>query len=219
MSHILYGVIYLNRKLLWLPTGQERTHTLGLLLCAALFICGCIAGTVAAGFVGSARQLGSTVGDYLAMMSDKTAAPPELLASVIDAYKYHLPAVFLGFSVLGVIFIPVLCAVRGFFLSFSVAVLIRLLGSNGILLVLAAFGISTLITIPCFFILSVTSFSASQYLLRLATSKGGKNPGLPPAGRAVAACALCLVLLFVSALIETYLTPQLINYAAAHISL
>lgn len=198
---------------------QEKTHTMGLLLCAALFVCGCIIGTVSAGFITDTTQLGSTVSDYLAFLSDKAAVQPAFFSSVVDAYKYHLAAVFLGFSILGVFCIPVLSAVRGFFLSFSVSVIIRLLGGKGILLALSMFGISTLVTIPCFFIISVTSFTASQYLLRLSMAKGGKSPGMLPTGSALASCAICLALLFVSALIETYLTPQLIHYAAAHILL
>lgn len=219
MSHILYGVIYLNRRLLWLPIRQDRTHTLGLLLCAVFFVCGCVIGAVAAGFVASADQLGSSVRDYLSLMSDKTSVQPSLMSSVVDAFKYHLLAVFLGSSVLGVFCIPILSAVRGFFLSFSVSVIVRLLGGKAILLTLSMFGISTLITIPCFFILSVIAFSASQNLLRVSLSKSGKAPGMPPAGRTVVVCVVCLALLLASALIETYLTPQLIQNAAAHISL
>jgi stage II sporulation protein M len=136
---------------------------------------------------------------------------------VADNFKYHLAALFLGFSVLGVFCIPALSAVRGFFLSFSVSAIIRLMGSKGILLTLSIFGINTLITIPCFFVLSVSGFSASLYLLRLVFSKNTKNTASPFNSRFFMNCGICLIVLMVSTLIDTYLTPYLISYAASHI--
>jgi uncharacterized membrane protein SpoIIM required for sporulation len=204
---------------MWLPSPKDKTHALGMLLCPCAHYLRLIVGTIAAVFVNDAEQSRCNIKEYLAFLIGQGTKQPDFFASVVEAFKYHLGAVFLGFSVLGVVCIPLLSAVRGFFLSFSVSAIIRLLGGKAILLTLAMFGISTVITVPCFFILSVTSFSASQYLFRLAVSKGSKNPGMLPPGSSVAACVVCLGLLLVAALIDAYLTPQLIGYAAAHITL
>lgn len=213
----IYGVIELNRRLLFLSFNSTKKNYLGLLACGALFLCGCIAGTVAAGFIDDGTKLNEYVTGYLSIFLNDTSPKLSLLASLANNFKYHLTALFLGFSVIGVFILPLLSAVRGFFLSFSAAAIIRLLGSKGILLTLALFGVNTLITIPCFFILSVSAFSASLYLLRLVFSKNLKNVVSPFNSRFFINCGICLIVLIISALIDTYLSPYLISNAVSHI--
>jgi stage II sporulation protein M len=210
-------VIYLNRRFFLVSINSAKTNYLGLLVCAALFLCGCIIGTVTAGFISDGTKLNDYISGYLSIFMRGSSSSPGLMTAIVDCYKYHLFAVFLGFSILGVFCIPVLSAVRGFFLSFSISVIIRLLGSKGILLALSIFGINTLLTIPCFFILSVSAFSASLYILRLVFSKNVKSTVSPFDSRFFLNCGICLVVLMISALIDTYLTPYLISYAASHI--
>ena len=180
-----------------------------------MFLCGCIIGTIAAGFVGDGTKLNEYISGYLSLFLSGTSAKLSLFTAITDNLKYHLFSIFLGFSILGIFCIPLLSAVRGFFLSFTVSTIIRLLGSKGILLVLSIFGVNTLITIPCFFVLSVSAFSASLYLLRL--SKNVKSAVSPFNSRFIMNCGICLIVLIISALIDTYLTPHLISYAASHI--
>ena len=162
-------------------------------------------------------MLNDYITGFLSIFTNDTSPKLSLFSSLANNFKYQLIALFLGFSVIGVFLLPILSAVRGFFLSFSVAAIIRLLGSKGILLTLALFGVNTLITVPCFFIISVSAFSASLYLLRLVFSKNLKNTVSPFSSRFFINCGICLIMLIISALIDTYLSPYLIGYAASHI--
>ncbi len=217
MSHILYGVIYLNKRLFFILPQNDKAHFFGLLICGAMFLCGCIIGTFSAGFVKDGTKLSAILTEYLSFYINGGTDKPDFFTAVIDAYKYHLSAVFLGLSVLGVLCIPLLSAVRGFMLSYSISAIVRLLGGKGALLALSVFGIRAFITIPCFFILCVYAYASSTYIFRQAFSKNMKITASPFNSRTLIACGICLVVLLVSAIIDTYLTPHLIGYAASHI--
>lgn len=217
MSHIYYGVIYLNKRFFLGSLYSDKTRYLGLVICGALFLCGCIIGTVCAGFVSDGTKLNDYISGYLSIFLNGTSMRPNLISSVIDSFKYHMTAALLGFSIIGVFFIPALSAVRGFFLCFSISSIVRLLGGKGILLALSIFGFSTILTIPCFLILSVYSFSASLYIFRLLFTKNAKGTVSPFNSKFFVNCCICVIVLMISALIETYLTPQLIGLAASQI--
>ncbi|NLA86338.1 MAG: hypothetical protein GX847_03455, partial [Clostridiales bacterium] len=153
------------------------------------------------GFVSDGTALNEYISGYLSFFLTDASAEVSLFSAVASNFKYHLLALFLGFSILGVVSIPFLSAVRGFFLSFSVSAVIKLFGSRGILLALSIFGINTLITIPCFFVLSVSAFSASLYILRLVFAKNLKNTVSPFNRRFFVNCGICLIVLMISALI------------------
>jgi stage II sporulation protein M len=125
----------------------------------------------------------------------------------------------LGFSIFGVFCVPVLSAVRGFFLCFSISAIVRHFGGDGVFLALAIFGVSAAVTVPCFFILSVQSFSSSLYVLRGMSAKG--RIGLisqPPGGRRFfRRVCVCAAVLTCSALLDTLLVPRLITLAARQI--
>ncbi len=219
LSHRLYGVIGLNKRLLLLPFRQDKQHSFSLFVCAALFIIGVVVGTFSAHLSASEQELSELISQYLTAYLNSDSTQPSLLINLADAFKYQLAAIFLGFSVLGVFCIPLLAAVRGFFLSFSVSIVIRLLGWKGVWLALSMFGISTIITIPCFFILSITAFSSSARLYQMARSKTMRAPVVAPDRKMFAVCAICLIAVFLSALIDAYLTPLLIRLAASQILL
>lgn len=206
----------MKRRILFISLQHDRSLSIGLILCGAMFLCGCIIGTVAAGAISSADQLGETINGYLSVFSSGMPSQPDFFSAALNAFKYQLAAVFLGCSIFGVVCIPLLSAVRGFFLCFSVSAFVRTLGGKGILLSLSVFGLDALITIPCFFILAVSAFSASHYISKMALSKN-KKPGIPFSSNILVVCGICFMLLVLSALIDTYLTPSLISYTASKI--
>jgi stage II sporulation protein M len=207
-----------NKRFFVLSLKSARTDSLGFILCAALFICGSIIGTVAAGLLQDGASLRAYLADFLSGYQNAADAP-NLLLAVWSAVKYHLLAVFLGFSVLGVVFIPALSALRGFFLCFSISAVIRCLGRKGLLLTLSLFGLNTLMTIPCYFILAAASFSASLYLLKLLRAGTPKGLTPPDGGRLFISCGVCFLILLASALIDTYLISRLIASAASHMTI
>jgi stage II sporulation protein M len=207
----------MNKRFFVISLNDGKFSQFGLLACGVLFLCGCIAGTVTAGYVSDGTKLNSYFSSFLSFFSTGASAKSDLFSAVVDAFKYNILAIALGFSLIGVFFIPVLAALRGFFLCFSVSTIVRLLGSKGIGLALAVFGANTLITIPCFFILSVYAFTASLYIFRLAVSKTPKAAPSPISSRFFVHCGICLSVLMFSALIDCYVTPRLISLAASHI--
>ena len=196
---------------------NDKAQFFGLLICGVLFLVGCIAGTFSSGFVNDTGQLDRILTEYISFYINDSPVNLDFISAAFDAFKYPLAALFFGLSVLGVLLVPVLSAVRGFMLSYSISAIVRLLGGKGVWLALSVFGIRTLITIPCFFILNVYAYSCSSYIFRQSFSKNMKITASPFNRRAVIVCVICLLVLFASALIDTYLSPLLIGFAASHI--
>ena len=207
----------MNKRFFVLPLRDGEFSRSGLLCCGVAFICGSVAGAAAAGFVDEGTKLGDYFSAFLSFFLTGANTRPDFFGALLDVFKYNLIAIALGFSILGIFLIPVLTAVRGFFLCFSISTIIRVVGTKGIGLTLAIFGANTLITIPCFFVLSVYSFTVSSFILRLSVLKNQKPAASPFNSRFLVHCGICLTVLIVSALIECYVTPRLISFAAAHI--
>ena len=199
-----------------MPRPADGAEYFGLIICAALFICGSIVGTAAAGFVFDGNSgIPDYMARYLALAGEQSA--PGFFLALFNACKYHLIVVFLGFSVFGVFCIPALSAVRGFFLCFSISAIVRYFGGDGVFLALAIFGVGAILTIPCLFVLSVQSFSSSLYVLRGMTAKG-RAGALPPSGGGFfRRLCICAAVLAISALLDTLLIPRLISLAAVRI--
>lgn len=186
----------------------------GLIVCGALFLCGGIVGITAAGFVNGSAALDFLAG-YLSRAGESPAHIGSFVSAFLSAGLYPFAAVFFGFSVLGVFCIPALSAVRGFFLCFSISVVVRHFGGSGISLSLALFGINALFTVPCFFILSVQSFTSSFQLFKSVTATSSVTR--PYGGGFFRRIAVCSAILAVSALIDTLVIPRLIIHAVARI--
>ena len=196
--------------------SETSQKTTALILCAILFLLGSVAGTV---FAGSLSQHHGTDSFFSAFLRLKTNEPVrvDLLTAIFDACKYPLAVLFLGTSVLGVALIPALSAVRGFLLSFSVAAVVRLYGTHGIMVALSMFGTSALITIPCFIFLSIEAFCASQRLLQTARGTAARSSPATYPTRKLTQLALCFALLLLSAVLDTSLTTYLIHIAASQL--
>lgn len=191
---------------------------LGLLLCGALFLCGCIAGTLSSGFIADPDGLGPTLTDYLMLAEPGAARGSGFLSAFLDASKYHLLSICFGFSLLGVFFLPAMSAVRGFFFCFSASTLVRFYGGSGVLLALVLFGLTALVSIPCYFALSCQSFTTSLHLLR--NTFGGKMAMPPnPFGISfVRRCAVCMIFTIGAFLVEKYIMSMLVGKIALQLS-
>lgn len=207
----------MNKRFPVLALSGENISRAGLLLCGILFFCGTIAGTITAGVINDGTKLGTYFSSYMTFFLTGNTVKRDFFSAVFDAYKYNILSLALGFSVVGVFFIPVLSALRGFFLTFSISTVVRVLGGNGILLALAIFGLNTLFTIPCFLILSTDAFSASQYIMRQTVLRNQKTMTSPLNRHFFSRCGLCFFMLTITALIDLFITPQLIALAASRI--
>jgi len=205
-------VIIVNKRIT-IAGSETGADYLGLIVCGALFICGSIVGTAASGIAGDAG-ISNYMAGYLALAGQ--ARISGFFSALFNVWTYPLVAILLGFSVFGVFGVPALAAVRGFFLCFSISAIVRYFGGDGVLLALAIFGASAMITVPCFFILAVQSFSSSLYVFKSVTLKGGGTA--PYKGGFFRRVLVCAAVLTGSALIDTLLVPRLIGLVAGRLA-
>ena len=114
-----------------------------------------------------------------------------------------------GFTALGLFVLPVLSCLRGFFFSFSIAAFAYIYGRTGLYLAFLLLGLPGFITIPCFFLLTTQSFTASQELACRSGNQGKRE--LPYQRDYFLRCGLCCGILCVSLLLERYIIPILIS--------
>ena len=133
---------------------------------SASFFLGGLAGCLLAGCVdgGGQESLAAYVEGFLRAAQAGEAAPPALAALVWETLRWPLLALLLGFTALGLLALPLLFAVRGFLLAFSIASFVRLFGGTGCLLALLVFGVGGAFSVPVLFVLGVQSFMTARTL-------------------------------------------------------
>ncbi len=207
----------MNRRFTFIITDDKTSCLPGLILCGALFLCGCVAGTFSSAFVRDGVALTEYFSEYLSLEKDGSFIDPSFFSVLFDTLKYPAAVFALGFSMPGVIGIPLLSGMRGYTIAFSVSVMVRLYGGDGVLLALSLFGISTLITMPCFLILSAQSFRSACLLSYMVIKPGVRgNIGIYNAKYFIN-CLICLGSLIIAALLDTYLTVHMVRFAASYI--
>ena len=137
---------------------------------------------------------------------------PALASLVWDTVRWPLLALLLGFTALGLLGLPLLFAVRGFLLAFSIASFVRLFGGVGCLLALLVFGVSGALSVPVLFVLGVQGLLAARVLAGRVWGDG-KTP--PPYGKLYFfRCGACAVALCVSLLLDCFVVPGLVSSLA-----
>ena len=104
---------------------------------AACFLLGGLVGCLLASHIGGGGQesLAAYVEGFLRAAQAGEITAPALASLVWDTVRWPLLALLLGFTALGLLGLPLLFAVRGFLLAFSIASFVRLFGGVGCLLV------------------------------------------------------------------------------------
>ena len=152
--------------------------SLSRLLFLALFsLAGVLLGQVLAGKVpdGTGGELTRYLTDYVYLYGQTAPESRAFWETVVIYFRYPLLAVFLGFTSVGVVLVPVVAAAFGFFLSFSVSCFTAAFGGEGVLLALAVSGLRCAVTLPCFFLLAVPSWQASWTLASLSLGRGQRT--------------------------------------------
>lgn len=195
----------------WSPTAEG---TPALAVTAAFFTLGGLAGCLLA-FRMTDVGVGAMT-DYLerfltAAQSGGLDVPalPELLWRNL---RWPLAAVLLGFSALGLLGVPVLASVRGYFMAFSIASFSRAYGHGGLAVAFFLLGIPGILSIPAFLVLSTQSFSTACALAGRSSGSGRRE--LPFHHDYFLRCGLCAAAICVSLLLECYLVPALLSGAA-----
>lgn len=145
-----------------------------LLLLALFFLGGILLGQVLAGKVpdGTGDELTRYLTDYVYLYGQTAPEGRAFWETVVIYFRYPLLAVFLGFTSVGVVLLPVVAVAFGFFLSFSVSCFTAAFGGEGVLLALAVSGLRCALTLPCFFLLAVPSWQTSWALAGLSLGRG-----------------------------------------------
>jgi stage II sporulation protein M len=186
---------------------------------SVFFLCGSVAGCATASYIGGdgSSSLVRYVTGYISMVRENGAGSTDLLTAFFNTFKYHIAAFIIGFTSLGIAFIPALMAIRGFFLSFAVTSFVKMFGASGLLLSVGIFGFQRLLTLPCLFVISVQAFSSSNALFLMATGKRKKSPTPLYGGAYFTRCGICVVVLIFCSLFEAFITPAIISVIVANI--
>lgn len=185
------------------------------LVLGTVFLLGGITGGLFAGLAQGegALELGNYLSDYLTLAAEGTVIR-SFWPVLWEQMRYFLAAVVLGLTAVGVVGLPVLFGVRGFFFTFSVGCFFRVFGGAGLLPALVLFGLPALLWAPGFFLAGTQGFSNAQSLLRRGLGEGRSEL---PVGQMVywARNGLCCVLFLVCSALEYVVVPVLLK-AAAH---
>lgn len=193
------------------PGPELQSALLCLTVCFAV---GSVGGCIFAGRLGADTQtrLLDYFSSYFAVLEGDEALGIPSLSAVWEIIRWPLLTFFLGFTALGVLGLPIMFCIRGFLLSYAVAILVRLYGISGLAVSLAVFGVSGFLVLPALFTLGVDSFrGAGAMAVKLAgESKRAFSPGQGRLLRAGCCCAL----LAVASILQLRLTPVLLEAAA-----
>jgi len=186
-------------------------------VCGVFFLVGIVIGTFSAGSLDEAGTLAlrHSMAEYIEQITAGTHIAPGFLSALWVTGRVPLLVLFLGFSLLGSLCLPVVAGVRGFYLSFSIAAFIRAFGAGGWPLAFALFGTGALITVPCFFILASQAFAASAQMGRSALGAGNVRAGALYGRGYLLRTGLCTAGILLAVLVELYVTPALVAWTSS----
>jgi hypothetical protein len=187
---------------------SERLRAAGILgLC---FLLGGLVGQMFVRLSGSsgAQALSRYLQEYLRMAQDGTVLR-SLWPVLWEQLRYFLLTVLLGFTAVGVIGLPVLFAVRGFFFSFSIACFCLVFGGVGLLPALVLFGLPALLWVPALFLLGSQGLAGAWNLLHQNSGRAWNSGGVN-----WQCVGFCLALVLLCGVLEYIVIPDLLGVAA-----
>ena len=206
----------MNRKPAY-KARPDREEFFGLMTCAVFFLSGIAVGTFSASSLDEAGVLAlqNSMVEHIDQIIAGTHIPLDFWGTLWVTGRVHLLVLFLGFSLLGVLCLPVVAGARGFYLSFSIAAFIRVFGTGGWPLAFALFGAGALITVPCFFLLASQAFSASVRLGKSAVGMGQIRAGALYGQVYLVRAGVCAGGILGAVFLELYVTPLLVIWASS----
>ena len=200
--------------------GGQFSSLVRLLFLACFFLLGVILGQVMATRLPDAtgKELDRYLTDYFSL--ERVPLSSQSIFSALVLYvRYPLAAFFLGFTSVGVLLLPLVSILFGFFLAFSVSCLTAAYAGGGVLVALAAFGLRCLVTIPCYFTLAIPSWDASASLAALSLGRGRRVVSVVYGKQWWLRLASVTAILFLSVCLELFVTPWLLELALEHVLL
>lgn len=194
--------------------GGWDPNLIRLLLLALAFLAGALGGHLYAGSCGEEawEALGQYLRDYCRLY-DGGGMEISLLSCVVMYFGYAVLLFLLGFSAAGVVLIPALSGVFGFFTMYTVSCFVRCYGRAGAALALGAMVVRLVFTLPCFFLLAEAAWPLSTELFALSFGRGKRSSPVLYGSRYFLWFVLCAVILALGVFCERLLTPLLFRLA------
>lgn len=190
---------------------SEQTAALAVL--GIVFLIGGGVGCLFAAFSNGegAQELSTYLASYLTL-AQRGELPQNLWLILWGQFKYLLIALVLSVTALGVVGLPLLLGMRGFFLTFSSSCFWRIFGARGLFPAFILFELPALLWAPALFWLGTPGFLSAQRLLR--RSLGASGGGTPLSGRFGYRVGLCMGLSLAAGLLEYWVVPVLLGATA-----
>lgn len=190
-------------KVLRISPGHQQFD----LCCLAIaFLLGMALGLQIMIRVGTETQfLGDYLQRYLSQVQFSQLNQPSVWLVTWTLLRWSILTFLMGFTLLGVLGIPILFFLRGGLLVLAVSAFVQIYGSVGALLAFASFGLTALLELPVLFLLGVRGLSSARRLWE-------KGTGLYPPGKGeVLMFGLCFGTLAGCVLLEYIVVPPLIQ--------
>lgn len=185
---------------------DRKFHAGSAVVCLSLcFLAGAGAGQALAFGVpdAAAPELRRSLADYYRNREASQVSASLALSTLLTWFRAPAVAFLCGFTSLGAPLVCLTAAGFGFLLSFSVGCFAASLGWEGVALSASVLGIRAAVTMPCFFLLSLSSMRRAAWL-------AGRRSRRPDRRACVTLCALVLLS---GAALDLYATPRLLRFA------
>lgn len=193
----------------WSPTAEG---TPALVVTAAFFALGGLVGCLLAFQTKSdgAAAMAAYLDQFLSTAQEHSLELPSFPGLLWRGFRWPLATFIVGFSTFGLIGIPILSSLRGFFLAFSIGSFALSYGHSGLALAFFLLGIPGLFAIPAFLLMATQSFLTSW---ALSGQESRRRESFSYRNHFIR-YGLCVAAVCVSLLIERYLVPALIAGSA-----
>jgi len=192
-----------------------QSHWTKWIYLAIVMLAGAICGSIFLQALPAAQQeqLNQGILHYVAWLNQS----PDLDKSMLfwDTFfkhvKWALVLVLLGISMIGVPFIVILNFIKGFLIGSSIYMLVQAIGSKGAWLSLISIAPQNMIAIPALIVMSSAAISFASFLFNQRIRKQG-GPMTEQVISFSSVAMTMLLLLAVAALVEVYVSPQLVKW-------
>ena len=148
---------------------------------------------------------------YFALRSTQELSASAVWRTLVCFFRTPAVIFLLGFASLGVVLVPVLCALQGFLFSFSLFCFSSALGHEGFLLLPVLFGTRLLIVLPCTLLLGVAGWRRARACASVLHSDGKRCVGVFSDRQYWLRFGVVCVCLLLGAAIELRLVPYVLS--------
>ena len=156
----------------------------------------------------AASELRQILSDYYQNRQNAQVGLSAALFTLFAWFRAPVLAFLCGFTPLGVPLVCLTAAAFGLLPSFSLGCFAAAFGWRGVALCASAMGFRALVTLPCFFLLALSSVERAAWLFRVSTGRARRGEARPKRRRRAALCALVLL---AGAALDLYGTPRLLR--------